>query len=255
MSESGNAKPSYEILRRARSKYAIPSNFPIDLDEASDTYYPTEHARIEYLHDENMVISGAKVHSVGSLTKGSLFHEIGHLKLRFMNIPVYNVFHDTPSWISYLLVIPDEYYAQLVFNRTVPNISAEHEHAQNTQLPSPEHLKRQLDFIPSTRDPEFYNGLVTILQGEISRVVCWKCENLRGNLKALDAASAMLRRSVLGHYMEGVRRAILTLPPLPETRFDAQETAVITGAINKIMRVVFGQKILRFEPTPYTFKT
>lgn len=244
------------MLEKGLDIYSIPADFPVQLVEDSVEFFPGEHARIEYGFDERNDIAGAKVHSKGSLSEPTLFHELGHLKLRFMDVPVFMVSPNIPSWGQYFLVVHDEYYAELLFDKLAPAISRRHVQDGMNAMQSPEELRRQLAYIPPVGSAEWYSGLVTIMQGEIARVVCERCPNLAENLGTLLKASKVLRGSVLERYIDGVRLALLSFPPLPNptTTFSAEDKKTITNVVNRIMRIIFGPGVPRFEPAKYTIR-
>lgn len=251
-----HSEKSEELLQRALAVYSIPTAFPVQLDEGSAGFYPGEHARTEWEFDERNEIYAVKVHSTGQISEGVIFHELAHLKLRFMGVPVFMVPAELPSWAQYFFVVHDEYYARLLFDKVAPNISRRQVQEASTSMQPLDDFCRHLEHIPPEGSRERYEGLVSIVGGEISRLVCQKCPNLRGSLAALEERSKFVKRSEFSRYADGARSALLSMPalPNPSKSFSDDHTRNITNAVNRIVRVMFGQGVPRFEPATYTVR-
>jgi hypothetical protein len=242
-----------ELLARVRQAYSIPGRFPIELTEGSPKFYSGEHARIEYIHDERNVIRGARVHSAGKFYESLMFHELGHLKMRFMAVPVFMARPNDPPWFQMLLVAHDEYYAQLVNDRVAPSIGLAHHLEGNDNLPSVKDLTIQLKHIPPEGTEAFYQAFGSITLGEVSRLVCMRSRNLRQAMGPLEVRSRVIRESTLRGYVDGIFGALLRLPPLPAKRFSASECDRVTSAVNGLMKAIFGPGVPRLTPANYSF--
>lgn len=242
------------MLKRARGIYSIPEYFPIEILEGGSAYYPGEHAHIDYKHDDRNAIHSVRIQTTGRFSEGVLFHELAHLRLRFMHVPVYMVSPDMPSWIVFFLVVHDEYYTQLVFDRFAPDISRRHFREAARRLPSLERFRAQLQHIPPQQDPRLYEGLVSIVGGEISRFVCRQSPNLWDYRAAFDSRAKIVRKSALSPYAERLSSALLSLPPLPPERFSPEDEVKITEFINKVMKIIFDKGPPLFKPANYSFQ-
>lgn len=237
-------------------KFGIRLNFPVELLSDALAVYPGEHARTEYIFDSSnkRKIVGIRIHFVESPSEVALYHELGHLKLRCMHLPVLGVPSDMPPWVRFFMILTDEFYVRLLIEDSLPRISEMHIKHELDQIPTLERLRIGAENIPPAGTREWYEGMIPIVQSVVNGIIYSKSRSIGDRITLLDTVYATFQGTSIQRCLDGIRSALLSLPHLPigGSRFEARDQQQIVNGANRIMRIISNQSAPRFEPATFT---
>ena len=236
------------------TQYGIRPNFPVTLVENSQAIYPGERGRTEYLFEssQNKII-GVKIHFADSVSETVLVHELGHLKLRCLGLPVLGVPPDMPALLVFFTIIHDEFYVRVAMDNFFPEVSIKHNDEEVNRIPSRQRLNLVVSSIPPYGTPMWYEGMISFALTATIASVCSRSQNLSDRTARFQMPRSTARATSIQPYLDEICDAVDALPELPTNRgFSDEEKSLVIRSANRIIRKISNQRARPLEPTQYS---
>jgi hypothetical protein len=231
-------------LSNVLSAYGIRPCFTIKL-ENSGAFFPGELARTEFVPSDSGQINQVVIHYNGTLYREILHYEVGHIKLRCMELPIFYASSATQPFEMYYLALHGELYDWLLTDQKLPTSAEELMREQIRQIPPPSTLLVAAQSVPPVGTLSWHQGMPNFIRVVVNKVSCLRSNNLQTYAQQFDAVVQMFAGTNIAPVLSNIETSLMSLPNLsPNWRnFSSQEKLAIVNAISDIYRLMVPSRL------------